>query len=72
MKHISEVWNSLKKCTTEEELESTIGEIPNKFGIFTWKRKNKDTITVTQDYYDEELDEYMWGYKDINIPEETE
>lgn len=69
MKHIREVWALFEKCTTEDELENAIGEIPNKFGIFTWKRKNKDTVTVTQDYYDKELDEYMWESVDIDIPE---
>ena len=72
MKHISEVQDLLESCKTEEELEDAIGEIPNKFGIFTYERKNKDTITVTQDYYDKNLDEYMWDKVDIDIPEVEE
>lgn len=72
MKHISEVWNLLEKCKTEEELDEAIGEIPNKFGVFTYERKNKNTVTVTQDYYDKNLDEYMWDKVDIDIPEVEE
>lgn len=69
MKHILEVWALLNKCETEDELDDAIGEIPNKFGVFTWERKNKDTVTVTQEYYDDGLEKYMWDKIDIDIPE---
>lgn len=69
MKHISEVWDLLEKCKTEKELEEAIGEIPNKFGIFTYERTDEDTITVTNDYYDKSLDDYFYEKVDLDIPQ---
>lgn len=69
MKHISEVWDLLEKCKTEEELKEAIGEIPNKFGSFSYERTDEDTITVTNTYYDKSLEDYYEDEVDLDIPE---
>lgn len=69
MKHISEVWALFEKCKTEKELEETIGEIPNKFGAFSYERIDKDTIRVTNFYYDKSLEDHYEDKVDFDIPE---
>ena len=69
MKHISEVWDLLEKCKTEEELEEAIGEIPNKFGMFYVDRKSSSTVTVINTYYDEQLQDYFQERVDFDIPQ---
>ena len=69
MKHISEVWALLEKCKTEEELEEAIGEIPNKFGNFSYERIDEDTVRVTNFYYDEGMDDCYEDEVDFDIPQ---
>ena len=69
MKHISEVWDLFESCQTEDELEDAIGEIPSKFGLFYIDRKDSDTVTVTNTYYDEQLQDYFQERVDFDIPE---
>lgn len=72
MKHISEVWELLGNCKTEEELEDAIGEIPSKFGLFYIDRKDGDTVTVTNTYYDEQLQDYFQERVDFDISQKDE
>lgn len=68
-KHINEIIEATEKCKTEKELEKLFEEIPNKFGTFHFERQNKDTVRVYNNYYDEQMDDYVEDDWDVDIPE---
>lgn len=68
-KHIDEIVEATENCKTEEELEKLFGEIPNKFGTFYFERQDEETVTVYNNYYDSQTEDYVEDSWDVDIPE---
>lgn len=64
--HINDVWSYLEDSIDEEDLKRRIGDIPSKFGSFTYEIINDgDTARVTNDY--EEYGDYQSDVVDIDF-----
>ena len=65
-RHINDCWNELKnfwdsKETSAEDIETItniIGDFPNRFGTWEITENDSDHITITNSYYDSQLDDW--------------
>ena len=64
--HINDVWSYLEDSENEEDLKKRIGDIPSKFGSFTYEIINDgETARITNEY--EEHGDYQSDVVDIDF-----
>jgi len=64
--HINDCWNALRACENRKEVIETINNFPRWSG--SWFIDNDhSTILVTNDWYDEQLDDYFSESENLGI-----
>lgn len=64
--HINDCWSALRQCKNRKEVIETINNFPRWSG--SWFIDNDHgTILVTNDWYDEQLDDYFSESENLGI-----
>ena len=73
MDHISLVWERVQACRTKDEVTQVLNLAPRMFGDFLVAFSDKDSgFTVTNTYFDGQLNDYYEEDMDFDYPEDWE
>ena len=65
--HINDCWADIRECTTREELEDVLANLPRWSG--DWDIIEEDGyLTVENTYYDKQTDDYYTESETLDIP----
>ena len=70
--HIDAVWEALEKCKTMKEVEGVLDNIPRKFGEWWCGVVDADHIEVTNQWWDNNIQDFMFESSILNISAEVE
>ena len=65
--NINEVWAALRNCKSATELGTMIGNIPNKFGKWEMVVGENNKVTITNSYFDGQLDDWYDESEDFYV-----
>jgi hypothetical protein len=73
MDHIDLVWERVEACKTKDEVTRVLNLAPGMFGDFSVEFLDRDSgFTVTNTYFDGQLNDYYEEDKDFDYPEDWE